>query len=113
MYIQTLLQLKDKAEIVLVVNANDIEKNKTRSDGSMNHEELTRTFRDPPILETPRLYLRKMLRRDAGDMYEYACRPETSEYLTWEKHPYYSYTVELVRFFQKKYQLQEGREQSR
>jgi ribosomal-protein-alanine N-acetyltransferase len=36
-------------------------------------------------------------------MYEYACRPETSRYLLWSPHPYYSYTAELTRFLQKEY----------
>ncbi len=69
----------------------------------MNHEELTRTFRDPPILETPRLYLRKMLRRDAGDMYEYACRPEVTRYLLWEPHENQAHTQRYLNYLQTRY----------
>jgi len=65
--------------------------------------ELSAYFRGDPRLETERLILRKLLPSDAADMYEYACRPETSRYLLWEPHPYYSYTVELTRYLQKEY----------
>ena len=65
--------------------------------------ELSSYFQKNITLQTDRLLLRKIQPCDAMDMYEYACRPETSEYLTWEKHPYYSYTVELIRFFQREY----------
>ncbi len=64
-------------------------------------------FQKNTVLETPRLILRRLEVSDAQDMYEYACRPETSKYLMWEAHPYYSYTVELLRFFQREYK--EGR----
>ena len=65
--------------------------------------ELSSYFQKNITLQTDRLLLRKIQPCDAMDMYEYACRPETSEYLTWEKHPYYSYTVELISFFQREY----------
>ena len=65
--------------------------------------EILQYFQKNITLQTDRLLLRKIQPCDAMDMYEYACRPETSEYLTWEKHPYYSYTVELIRFFQREY----------
>jgi ribosomal-protein-alanine N-acetyltransferase len=55
------------------------------------------------VLETERLLLRKIKPEDAKDMYEYAARPDTSKYLIWEKHPHYSYTVELIRFLQREY----------
>ena len=63
----------------------------------------TAYFRKNPRLETERLILRKISPSDAADMYEYACRPETSRYLLWSPHPYYSYTSELTRFLQKEY----------
>lgn len=65
--------------------------------------ELAEYFSKNTVLETERLIFRRLQSSDAKDMYEYACRAETSEYLTWEKHPYYSYTVELIRFLQKEY----------
>lgn len=58
-------------------------------------------------LETERLIFRRLLPTDASDMYEYASRPETSEYLLWSPHPYYSYTLDLLKYLQKEYS--EGR----
>ena len=37
--LQMLMQLKDDAEIVIVINANDIEQNKTRSDLQITYQE--------------------------------------------------------------------------
>lgn len=54
-------------------------------------------------IETERLILRKVSVADASDMYEYSCRSETCEYLLWDKHPFYSYTVELTRHLQREY----------
>ena len=54
-------------------------------------------------LRTDRLLLRKIRTSDASDMYEYSCRPETSEYLLWDVHPYYSYTLEVAKYLQKEY----------
>ncbi len=65
--------------------------------------ELTEYFAKGLRLETDRLVLRRISPSDASDMYEYACRPETSKYLLWEPHPYFSYTQELTRFLQREY----------
>lgn len=59
--------------------------------------------KDNVIIETQRLLLRKVRVNDASDIYEYSCRKETSEYLLWDTHPFYSYTVELTKFLQKEY----------
>ena len=69
----------------------------------MNHEELTRIFRDPPVIETPRLTLRRMLKRDSGDMYEYARDPEVSEYLLWQPHESENYTRRYLSYLQSRY----------
>ena len=65
--------------------------------------ELKEYFAKGLRLETERLILRKISPSDSKDMYEYSCRPETTEYLLWEPHPYYSYTAELTRFLQREY----------
>ena len=65
--------------------------------------ELSAYFKSNLTLETERLILRKIQPSDAEAMYQYACRSETSKYLLWEPHPYYSYTAELIRFLQKEY----------
>lgn len=64
---------------------------------------LIQFFSKEPKFETERLIIRRLLPRDAEDMYEYACRPETSEYLLWDAHPSLIYTSELIRFLQKEY----------
>ena len=43
-------------------------------------------FAKIPTIETPRLVLRKMKPSDSEDMFEYASRPEVSEYLLWLPH---------------------------
>ncbi len=45
-----------------------------------------------PVLETQRLLLRPMERKDAADMYEYARLQETTRYLLWNPHPSVEYT---------------------
>ena len=60
-------------------------------------------FSDDIKLETERLILRKVKPSDAADMYEYSCRDETCRYLLWEKHPFYSYTLELTKHLQREY----------
>lgn len=43
-------------------------------------------FKDLPVLDTPRLILRKMRLTDADDMFAYARDPEVSQYLVWTPH---------------------------
>ena len=69
----------------------------------MNHEELTRIFRDPPVIQTPRLTLRRMLKRDSADMYEYARDPEVSAYLLWQPHENENYTRRYLSYLQSRY----------
>lgn len=69
----------------------------------MTHDEITRIFKDPPILETPRLVLRKMQKRDSHDMYEYACRRDVTAYLLWEPHESEFYTYRYLSYIQSRY----------
>lgn len=41
---------------------------------------------EPPILETPRLTLRRLRLADAEDMFAYASDPQVSQYVTWDSH---------------------------
>ena len=43
-------------------------------------------FSSLPVLETPRLVLRPVRRRDAEDIYSYASDPEVARYVLWEPH---------------------------
>lgn len=56
-----------------------------------------------PIIETPRLILRKLEKQDSADMYEYACRSETTRYLLWNPHPSIAYTKSYLNMVQKMY----------
>lgn len=69
----------------------------------MNHDEITRIFRDPPVLETSRLTLRRMTRQDSRDMYDYASRPEVTEYLLWQPHESEAYTRRYLNYLQSRY----------
>lgn len=60
-------------------------------------------FRPFPVIETPRLILRKMEKQDSADMYEYACREETTRYLLWNPHPSINYTKSYLNMVQKMY----------
>lgn len=64
---------------------------------------VTAIFRNPPVLFTERLYLRKMERFDSEDMFEYASLPQTTEYLLWEPHPDINYTRKYLTLVQNKY----------
>lgn len=69
----------------------------------MNRDEITKIFRDPPYIETERLLLRKMQKKDAADMYEYACRHDVTRYLLWEPHESESYTYKYLAYIQSRY----------
>ena len=45
-----------------------------------------------PVIEGERLILRRMVRRDAADLYRYASDPRVSRYLLWQPHPSLIYT---------------------
>lgn len=69
----------------------------------MNHDELTRIFRDPPEIGTTRLILRRMLKRDSADMFEYAKDPAVSKFLLWNPHESEAYTRRYLTYLQSRY----------
>ncbi len=69
----------------------------------MNKETVTRYFRNPPEIETPRLLLRRMLKTDYLDMFAYAKDSEVTKYLLWDPHPTPQYTLRYLNFIQQKY----------
>jgi len=69
----------------------------------MKDKKLQRIFRQPPVLTTERLILREFRPSDAEDMYEYACRPDVTRYVTWDPHPDVEYTRNWLEFIQGKY----------
>lgn len=70
---------------------------------NLTQEKVGRIFREPPILETNRLMLRKMLKSDASDMYEYASRSEVTEYLLWSPHESEASTRRYLSYLQGRY----------
>ncbi len=60
-------------------------------------------FSDPPVLETERLYLKKISPENAADMYEYSCDPDVVKYLTWSCHSSEKETERYIKLLQKKY----------
>ncbi len=60
-------------------------------------------FKNPPILKTERLTLRKIEKSDLNDIYEYAEDPKVSEYLLWSPHTDKSYTSLYLKLVLSKY----------
>ena len=58
----------------------------------------------PPV-ETERLLLRRVERRDAEDYYRYASDPEVARYVLWEAHRSLRETREVIRNMRTQYRL--------
>ena len=69
----------------------------------MSREIIKQQFKNPPVLKTSRLVLRKMLKRDYKDMYEYASNPEVTKYLLWDPHINEHYTLKYLAYIQTRY----------
>ncbi|MBQ9736219.1 MAG: GNAT family N-acetyltransferase [Clostridia bacterium] len=69
----------------------------------MTQEDLHRTFTDPPVLETERLKLRKILPKDAEDMFFYSKSSDVTRYLLWDVHPDVTYTEQYIAYLQERY----------
>ncbi len=71
---------------------------------------LANIFSNIPTLETERLILRRLVPSDAEDMFEYSCDKNVTEYLTWSPHPDKYYTIDYIKFVQKKYKTGDFRD---
>ena len=69
----------------------------------MKKNQIYRLFSNIPTLETGRLVLRGMRVSDAADMYEYACRPSVTEYLTWDPHTSLTETRDYLTYVGQRY----------
>ncbi len=69
----------------------------------MNRDTLGKIFRDPPKLMTPRTCLRRMMKTDSHDMYEYARLSEVTRYLLWDPHESEEYTYRYLSYLQTRY----------
>ena len=73
----------------------------------MEKAEILACFKDPPILRTKRLLLRKLLKSDAVDMFEYSRDPNVTKYLLWEPHDSLKYTARYLAYLQGRYRVGE------
>ena len=73
----------------------------------MQKETLWNIFRDPPVLESERLLLRRLHPLDAEDMYAYAANPQVSTYLTWYPHESLAFTREYLQYVASRYAVGE------
>ena len=69
----------------------------------MKREAVYSIFSRIPTLQTERLILRKLSMDDTDDMYEYACRADVTEFLTWSPHPDKAHTFDYLSYLQKRY----------
>lgn len=60
-------------------------------------------FSDLPVLETPRLILRKATMRDARDLYAYCRDPAVAEHVLWNAHRSLLDSRSYVRFLLRQY----------
>ena len=73
----------------------------------MKREHIFEVFSKIPMIETTRLILRPMRMFDAFDMYEYARKAQTTEFLTWSPHPDIDYTKNYLAYVLDKYRAGE------
>jgi len=53
---------------------------------------------DDTVIETPRLRIRRMAKRDKNDMYEYASRDIVTKYLLWRTHSDVEHTKRYIDY---------------
>ncbi len=73
----------------------------------MDKLDIISRFRDPPILRSRHLILRKLLKSDTDDMFEYASDPAVSRYLLWDAHVSKKYTARYLVYLQGRYRAGE------
>ena len=68
----------------------------------MTKKQLRLFYKQEP-LKTERLTLRKILKTDLEDVYDYAKNPNVSKYLLWSPHPNREYTEKYLEIVEKLY----------
>ena len=71
----------------------------------MKKEAVFKIFSNMPTLYTERLSLRAMHVIDAEDMFDYARRPEVTEYLLWSEHKDITFTRDYLYYIGRRYAL--------
>ena len=64
-------------------------------------------FQHTPYIQAPRLHLRKLTMRDAGDIYEYSRDPLVAEHVLWDAHRSVSESKGYIRYMLRKYRYGE------
>ncbi|MDM5317355.1 GNAT family protein [Fictibacillus sp. b24] len=65
--------------------------------------EVKKIYGDLPLLETERLFLRKITLDDAEDMFQYGSDDDVSKYVTWDTHLSLADTEKFIEFILGKY----------
>ncbi|MBR4933629.1 MAG: GNAT family N-acetyltransferase [Clostridia bacterium] len=73
----------------------------------MDRRTILTYFKDPPTLFTERLMLRKILKSDSEDYYEFASDPAVTKYLLWKPHESFSFTRHYLSYLQGRYRAGE------
>ena len=73
----------------------------------MEKLDILNCFKDPPTLRTGRLILRRLLKSDAADMYEYSSDPNVTRFLLWDPHTSIKYTTRYLAYLQSRYKAGE------
>ncbi len=74
-----------------------------RQDPWQTQDSAETLFAHLPPLETPRLLLRALTMRDAGDVYQYSKDPEVARYVLWDAHESLSQTRAYLRYILRQY----------
>ncbi len=64
----------------------------------MKREDVIHLFSKNLLIPADRVYLRKMQKKDATDMHDYAKRAEVTRYLLWHAHPDLPYTKRYLAY---------------
>ena len=90
-------------KILSVISAFSPAARERAAERQLNTRKIKSVFRDPPVLETERVILRKILRSDSYDMHTYACREDVTRYLTWYPHKSFEETREYIDYITRRY----------
>lgn len=75
---------------------------KTRHDKTLKAN-IKKYTQNMPVLETERLFLKKIVQEYAEDMYEYSKDPEVTKYLTWSPHASLFQTTNYIKTLENQY----------
>lgn len=72
----------------------------------MNFADL-KIFTDIPTIESDRIILRKILRTDVDDVFEYSSDEQLTKYLLWHPHKNIAVTLQYLKTLERKYRKME------